>query len=60
VKYPKSASLDGRLQDMYARDIEFYNSLQVVQSHRQVYSRDPDFQLAERMCKPAAQHDVPR
>ena len=54
VKYPNSASLDGRLQDMYARDIEFYNSLQVLQSHRQVYSRDPDFQLAERLCKPAA------
>ncbi len=54
AKYPKFASQDGKLQDMDVRDTEFYNGLQVLQSHRQIYSRDPDFQLAERLCKSAA------
>jgi hypothetical protein len=35
------ASLDGRLQNMLnASDLKFYNGLQTLQSHRQVYSRD--------------------
>jgi hypothetical protein len=59
VKYPKAESIDGRLQDMNPEDMEFYNSLQVRQSHRQVYSRDPDFKLAERVCKSVGQLDIP-
>jgi len=50
AKYSNCASLDGRLRDMlHPTDLEFYNGLQVLQSHRQVYSSDPDFDLAARI-----------
>jgi hypothetical protein len=50
AKYANCASLDGRLQNiLHPTDLEFYNGLQVLQSNRQVYSSDADFDLAARI-----------
>lgn len=50
AKYTNCASLNGQLQNMLnPTDFEFYNGLQVLQSHRQVYSHDADFDLARRI-----------
>jgi hypothetical protein len=50
AKYTNCASLDGQLQNMLNEtDLEFYNGLQVLQSHRRVYSSDADFDLATRI-----------
>jgi hypothetical protein len=55
TKYALGASLDGRVQNMLnPADLEFYNSVQVLQSNRQAYSRDNDFALAERISRSAA------
>ena len=51
-RYSGGASIDGQMQPMMdARDLEFYNSLQVMQAYRQVYSKDPDFALALRLVQ---------
>jgi hypothetical protein len=51
-RYASGASTDGRVQPMMeARDLEFYNSLQVFQAYRQVYSRCPDFALVTRLVQ---------
>jgi hypothetical protein len=51
TKYANGASLDGHLQNMSnPGDLEFYNGLQVRQSHRQVYSCDGNFDTAARLA----------
>ena len=51
-QYAKGVSLDGQVQRMRdACDPEYYNSLQVLQSYRQVYSKDSDFALATRLVQ---------
>jgi hypothetical protein len=51
-QYAKGVSLDGQVQRMRdARDLEYYNSLQVLQSYRQVYSKDSDLALATRLVQ---------
>jgi hypothetical protein len=47
--YANGASLDGHVQRMGdVRDLDYYNGLQVLQSYRQVYSKDSDFTVALR------------
>jgi hypothetical protein len=51
-RFPNGASIDGRVQPMMdARDLDFYNSLQVMQAYRQVYSKDSNFALAARLVQ---------
>jgi hypothetical protein len=53
-KYRNGASLDGHLHDMTnPADVSFYNGLQALQSHRQVYSRDADFELVREILASA-------
>lgn len=43
--------MDGNLQNLQEKNVEFYNSLQVMQSYRQVYCKIDNFDLAKKICK---------
>jgi hypothetical protein len=43
--------LEGRCIQLSEANVECYNSLQVMQSHRQVYCAKDDFDLAKDICK---------
>ena len=43
--------LEGRCIELNEANVECYNSLQVTQSHRQVYCANDDFDLAREVCK---------
>lgn len=43
--------LEGRCIELSQPNVECYNSLQVMQSHRQVYCVNDDFDLARDICK---------
>ena len=43
--------LDGNLVKLERENIIYYNSLQVMSSYRQIYSKSQDFELAERICE---------
>lgn len=41
---------DGKRKPVYIKNVTYFNSLQVIHSHRQVYSSINNFDLAKRMC----------
>ncbi|WP_420643677.1 DUF4238 domain-containing protein [Candidatus Leptofilum sp.] len=43
--------LDGNLIKLERENVTYYNSLQVVSSYRQVYSKSQDFELAKKICE---------
>lgn len=45
------ASFDGKLLPLTLDEIELYNSLQVIQSDRQIYCVEDDFKLSYEICK---------
>lgn len=50
VAYPQARRHDGRVCDIRdPRHVEYYNSLQVIYAHRQIYSVRPDFSLPASM-----------
>ena len=42
---------DGLKVDLNSNHVEHYNRLQVIHSHRQIYSLSDDFDLAKKVCK---------
>lgn len=48
--FKDAASLDGAIFQTTQDNVEYYNSLQVAQCHRQVYSSTDAFCLARRIC----------
>lgn len=44
-------AFDGKSRNLQAENIEYYNSLQVLDSERQIYCEQPDFSLVEDMIK---------
>ncbi|HHV62087.1 MAG TPA: DUF4238 domain-containing protein [Firmicutes bacterium] len=43
--------LDGKVIPLCAENVDYYNSLQVGQSYRQIYSCNQDFTLVKEICK---------
>jgi hypothetical protein len=52
--------MDGRWVEMKANDVDHCNELQVVNSHRQIFSSTGDFQFVENMYKSRPDLFVPR
>jgi hypothetical protein len=52
--------MDGRWVEMEANDVDHCNELQVVNSHRQIFSSTGDFQFVESMYKSRPDLFVPR
>jgi hypothetical protein len=48
--FSHEAELDGVLQHLTAEEVERYNSMQVMQSKRQIFSKKRDFLAAHRLC----------
>lgn len=44
-------SFDGKIRELEADNVTYYNSLQVLGSERQIYCEQPDFALVEDMIK---------
>ena len=51
--------LEGRYIQLSEPNVECYNSLQVMQSHRQVYCANDDFDLAKDICKKSPRVSLP-
>ena len=45
------SSYDGKIRELEADNVTYYNSLQVLDSERQIYCEQPDFALVEDMIK---------
>lgn len=51
---------DGRWVSLTQADVRRYNELQVISSHRQVFSSTDDFALVDRMCRERPELSSPR
>lgn len=49
--FKKLEKWDLKIMDLKKDDIAFYNSMQVLQSYRQIYCSSKSFNLAERICR---------
>ncbi len=45
------SSNDGKIRELEADNVTYYNSLQVLDSERQIYCEQPNFDLVEGMIK---------
>lgn len=44
-------NLDGRIVQLNEDNVDYYNSLQMYSSYRQIYSSDDNFELAKEICR---------